>query len=55
MSNIDVYGAREHNLKNIDATIPHGSERKRQVIARVRYALCRGTATLHRDLLGLCP
>ena len=25
MSNIDVYGAREHNLKNIDATIPHGS------------------------------
>ena len=25
MSNIEVYGAREHNLKNIDATIPHGS------------------------------
>ena len=22
---IEVYGAREHNLKNIDATIPHGS------------------------------
>ena len=24
-SSIEVYGAREHNLKNIDATIPHGS------------------------------
>ena len=24
-SQIEVYGAREHNLKNIDATIPHGS------------------------------
>ena len=22
---IEVYGAREHNLKNIDADIPHGS------------------------------
>ena len=22
---IEVYGAREHNLKNIDAYIPHGS------------------------------
>jgi excinuclease ABC subunit A len=25
MKCIEVYGAREHNLKNIDATIPHGS------------------------------
>ena len=24
-ASIEVYGAREHNLKNIDATIPHGS------------------------------
>ena len=24
-SSIEVYGAREHNLKNIDVTIPHGS------------------------------
>ena len=24
-TSIEVYGAREHNLKNIDATIPHGS------------------------------
>ena len=24
-SSIEVYGARENNLKNIDATIPHGS------------------------------
>ena len=53
---INVYGARVHNLKNIDAEIPRNSlygdyrtERKRQVLAGIRYYLCRRAAPLYRD------
>ena len=47
---IDVYGARVHNLKNIDAHIPRGSltvMRKRKIVLGFRHAFCRRPAALH--------
>ena len=53
---INVYGARVHNLKDIDAEIPRNSL---TVITGLsgsgkssfgfRYDICRGTAPLYRD------
>ena len=55
-----VRGARTHNLKNIDVTLPHrqadhrhGRERIGQVVARLRHDLRRRTAPLRRVAVGL--
>ena len=45
---IVIYGAREHNLKNIDLTIPRNShyriEREWEIVSGFRYDICRRTA-----------
>ena len=58
---ITVRGAREHNLKNVDLTIPRdklvvftGLVRLRQILAGVRHDLRRGPAALCRVAIGLC-
>ena len=43
---IDVYGARVHNLKNIDAHIPRGSLTV-IIVLGFRHAFCRRPAALH--------
>ena len=45
---INVYGARVHNLKNIDAEIPRNS-------LTVITGLSGRAAPLYRDLFSLCP
>ena len=58
---ISVRGAREHNLKNVDLTIPRdrlvvftGLSGSGQVVARLRHDLRRGPAPLRRVAVGLC-
>ena len=57
---IVIKGAREHNLKNIDLTLPRnrlivitGLSGSGKIVARVRYDLCRGSAALRRVALEL--
>ena len=58
---INVYGARVHNLKDIDAEIPRNSLTVITGLSgsvnlpwlSIRYL--RGTAPLYRDFFGLCP
>ncbi len=59
---IRLRGVRVHNLKGIDLDLPLdrlivflGRQRVGQELARFRHALCRGTATLHRDIFELYP
>ena len=57
---IVIRGAREHNLKNLDVTLPRDQARRHhralgvgEVVARVRHHLRRGTAALRRVAFGL--
>ena len=59
---IQVYGARVHNLKNVDVELPRnsltvitglsGSGKSSLAFDTI---FCRRATALHRDLLGLCP
>ena len=58
---ITVRGAREHNLKNVDLTIPRdklvvftGLSGSGKSSLAFRYDLCRGPAPLRRVAVGLC-
>ena len=57
-----VRGAREHNLRNVDITLPRdslvvftGLSGFRQVVAGVRHHLRRGPAAVRRVAVLLCP
>ena len=50
---INVYGARVHNLKNIDAEIPRNS--LTVITGLSGHDLRRRAAPLYRDLFSLCP
>ena len=55
---INVYGARVHNLKNIDAEIPRNSLTVITGLsgsAGIRYYLFRRAAPLYRDFFGIRP
>ncbi len=55
LDRIEIRGARQHNLKNVDLTLParpagghHRPVRQRQVVACLRHDLRRGAAPLRR-------
>ncbi len=59
---INVYGARVHNLKDIDAEIPRNSltvitglSGSGKLFLGIRYDICRGPAPLYRNVFRLCP
>ena len=58
---IQVHGAREHNLKNIDVKIPReqlvvitGLKRLRKIDSRVRHLVCRRAAPFSRQHVAVC-
>ena len=53
---IEVYGAREHNLKNVDVSIPRDSLTVITGLSVIgfRYDLCRGAASVYGDPVNLC-
>ena len=54
---IEVFGARVHNLKNVDVELPRNSltviEREWEVFIGFRYDIRRRSASLHRNIFGI--